>query len=302
MSNLKFVKSGVIDTKTKLVILKDEMISISKSLYDNFNSIKTIWEGTKSKEVLSVIEELKKKTENLNKRLDENASFLESVIKTYDEAESAAVSTKPSDFLEKFFISISPLSSSGKVRVANFEGQNYFIVNTAIDPFEYGKIVYSKGMSQRTALSDQCLMIAQWYAQEIMLGNRSKYSDYLKLSGGPSTRINNSIKSQDIETVKSGLFDILNNGNPAVVKVSRAAGGRHYVTAIGYKGEVTKASDLNENNILVLDNASGKITTLADSGYGNRKFYAEKNGFEVIGPNKQFIEFAAAKTPYQQEA
>lgn len=302
MGNLKFDKSGTISKKTKLITLKDEMTTISNTIDDSFNSIKSNWEGVKSREILSSVDDLQKSKEKLNTRINDNISFLENVIKTYEKAESAAVSTKPSDFLEKFFISISPLSSSGKVRVANFEGQNYFIVNTAIDPFEYGKIVYSKGMSQRTALSDQCLMIAQWYAQEIMLGNKSKYSDYLKLSGGPSTRINNSIKSQDIETVKSGLFDILNNGNPAVVKVSRAAGGRHYVTAIGYKGEVTKASDLNENNILVLDNASGKITTLADSGYGNRKFYAEKNGFEVIGPNKQFIEFAAAKTPYLQEA
>lgn len=224
MSNLKFVKSGVIDTKTKLVILKDEMISIS------------------------------------------------------------------------------PSYSSGKIRIANVEGQNYFIVNTATDPLEYGKVVLSKGMSQKTALGSQCLMIAQWYALEIMSGNTSSYNDYLNLSGSPSTKINNSIKSQDIGIIKNGLFDFLNNGYPAVIKVSRTSSGRHYVTAIGYKNEVKNASDLNENNILVLDNASGKISTLADSGYGNRKFYAEQNQFEVIGPNNEFIKRIQAKENSKKEA
>lgn len=120
-------------------------------------------------------------------------------------------------------------------------------------------------------------------------GKYSSFNEYLELKGYGSGKINNSIKSPNVEVVKNGIYSFLSKGYPAVIKVTRQKGGRHYVTAIGFKTNVTNPSQINENNILVLDNATGKITTLADSGNGNRRFYKEQNQYEVIGPNNKYL-------------
>lgn len=293
MSVLKFDRNSVLSKKSELTSLQNDLNNTIKNVDNNFELLKNNWKGNKSNVTLLDLVDLSKAGANLLKRVDENINYLDGAIKIYDQSENVQfASSTNSEHLKEFFPKLPRLNMNENLYSINFDGKEYFVINSAIDPFEYGEIVLSKGLSQKNAWFSGCLMVAQFYAMEILLGNKTTYNSFLKLSGSPSSNINNSIKSENLEDVKESLYDLLNDRKPAVIKVTSSQVSRHYVTAIGYTADVTSSKDLNENNILVLDPATGKISTLADSGWGNRKFLAQQNEFEVIGPNEEFMSYA----------
>lgn len=297
MSDLKFDKNNVSQTKTKLSTLKSEMETILKDVNTNFDLIKTGWDGQRSETILSDIETINKSNAVLMTSVNDNIEFLESAIKTFEEAESVAVSSgKP--VLENFFSNFANLHGLGNTYIIEFEGKTYKVVKTDMDPLEYAAIINSKALSQKTDHFSGCLMVAQWYAYQMYSGITPTRKDFETLRGNPSGNINRSFKSENIEDIKAELFNSINNRQPMVVKVTSKQVSRHYVTAIGFTTDVTDPSQITEKNILVLDPATGKVSTLYDSGWGERAFLAQQNEFEVIGPNANLM----AKIEGQQGA
>ena len=59
------------------------------------------------------------------------------------------------------------------------------------------------------------------------------------------------------------------------------------VTVVGFKEAVNSYSQLNSENILVLDNVDGKIQTLSER---NRDLYNQGgNGYYALGPTENFL-------------
>lgn len=303
MSVLIFDKQEVGQLKDNISTIKDELNSIYKVMSDNLELIKSSWDGKNSDNILIDSDEIVRKNNEIISRLETNISFLVDAIKIYDQAQNAGVSVSSvnqslKDKYPSYF-----LTTMSKTTV---DGVEYYVVNTAINPIDYAKHVKEKGLWQAYANGSKCLMVAQFYGQEMMYGNMSTFAEYESLSGSPSGNFNNSIKDSNLDVVKKGLYEILKDGYPAVIKTNQTSPGhlnsRHYVTAVGFTTDVTDPSQINENNILVIDNASSNLVTLAKSGkYSDRVFFAENGKYEVIGPGQRLVSKVESKTKGKDE-
>ena len=287
MSNLKYDKTGMTEVKEKFLNIKNELQTLYSEINNNLDMVIINWKGKRSEDTFDNIEEIKKGSEELIEKLDLNIDFLDNVIQIFDKVENASLTQSTSEEIMKlpYLIQFDP----SKLFPQEVNGEEFLLVNTQINPIDYGNHVFENDLWEKGANGGKCLMVAQYYAMSIMEGEMRSFSHYEGLTGSPSAKINKNIKNSNVEKVKEALFEILNDGFPAVIKVSTSEGGRHFVTAIGYRVDVTNPSQLTEENILVIDNATGKVSTLFDSGYGNRSFYKEDGEYEVIGPNDKFV-------------
>lgn len=202
-------------------------------------------------------------------------------------------------------------TSSRKMTLTNYNGRNFYIIDTPMSPLEFGEKVIKNNTHQLFNHSNLCGIINPWYASLMLLNSIPTQDNYenLKIWSNitPVEGYDNKIRSENLEVVKEGLYNFLNLGLPAVVKVSREVPNkRHYVTVVGYAEDVKKASDLISSNILVIDSANGKTATLDQSGNIGRDFYAEKNNigvfeYEVRGPTLEFLEEISKRVEMKNE-
>lgn len=219
----------------------------------------------------SIQEDIKDLINNI-KELDNNA-------KQYD---SESISS------DAFVVSNSNLDS---LILVNYNGNNYYVVNTKISVLDYSEYVQKNKMYQNAgALNGQCMIASQIYARDLLTGTYSSKSDFVNMKGSPATRINERVRSQDKDDVLKYVFDEVREGHPVVLQVTQKRsneGLRHLVTVVGFKEEVTSYSDLTPENILVLDNVDGKIQTLSER---NRSLYNQGGkGFQALGPTDVFL-------------
>ena len=130
-----------------------------------------------------------------------------------------------------------------------------------------------------------CAIMAQYYAMDMMRGTYTSAADMNALAKSPSTRINDTCESTDINDVYRYIYDELCNGRLTTLQVTQintpVNGSRHVVTVVGFSGSVKSWQDLNEDTIYVLDCVDGEIQTLSKSrsdGGHERKLYAMTNG------------------------
>ena len=219
----------------------------------------------------SIQEDIKDLINNI-KELDNNA-------KQYD---SESISS------DAFVVSNSNLDS---LILVNYNGNNYYVVNTKISVLDYSEYVQKNKMYQNAgALNGQCMIASQIYARDLLTGTYSSKSNFVNMKGSPATRINERVRSQDKDDVLKYVFDEVREGHPVVLQVTQKRsneGLRHLVTVVGFKEEVTSYSDLTPENILVLDNVDGKIQTLSER---NRSLYNQGGkGFQALGPTDVFL-------------
>ena len=298
MGILSFDKQEVGQLKDNVTGIKDELNSIYTEMSTNLDLLKSSWDGKNSDNVLIDSDEIVRKNKEIITRLETNISFLADAIKIYDQAENAGVSISSvnQSLKDKY-----PSYFNTNMTKVTVDGVEYYVVNTAINPIDYAKHVKEKGLSQRYTNAGKCLMAAQFYAQEMMYGNKSSFNRFAELDGAPSWNFSKSVQNENIEIVKEGLYEIFKSGYPAVIKVDQTSpdkpNSRHYVTAVGFTTDITDPSQINENNILVIDPASGNLVTLAKSGkYRDRVFFAENGKYEVIGPSDDLVAKVDSKT------
>ena len=66
--------------------------------------------------------------------------------------------------------------------------------------------------------------------------------------------------------VLTNVYHELNQGKPVVIQVNGNTSGtsRHYVTVVGFKKDVKRASDLQESDLLIIDSWDGKLEPLGE--------------------------------------
>ena len=90
--------------------------------------------------------------------------------------------------------------------------------------------------------------------------------DELGVTGG---KYYNTDSYDDIMTT---IYNQLSTGNPAIIHVKGTGSReeknltRHYVVAVGYNSKVKSASDLKEEDILILDSYNCKLRTMSKDG------------------------------------
>lgn len=295
MGVLKFNKDVISKLKGDVVDSKNELSSLYKEIGTNLDLIRENWKGQKSNVILADMDQIKKINDGIVKRLEENVSFVESAIKVYEDAENTGVvsSSMKQQLVDKFPGYFSSINTDNVFKTT-VNGKEYYVVNTAMDPIEYAKIVKERGLTQNYTNDGECLMISTWYAKQMSLGISSTFKDYEDLVGGGGEEFANNIWSEDLNVVKEGIFNAVSSGYPSVIRVNQTTPGkessRHYVTVVGFTTDITDYTQINENNILVIDNAHVRNPcTLAESGkYGPRTFLKENGKYEVKVPTAEF--------------
>ncbi|NLV90471.1 MAG: hypothetical protein GX032_03265 [Tenericutes bacterium] len=197
--------------------------------------------------------------------------------------------------LEKLPGNFGYLYSTEKLFVANYKGKEFYIINTPINIFEYENMVKKIGLYEGggNGQGSQCLLISQMYATDLTKGKVRTQSEFSNPNDSPAVYFHHNIMSEDIEVVKAGLFNGIQNGHPMVLQVSAKNVDRHFVTVLGFTTDVKNSSQISEDNIIVLDNAYGEIKILSETG---RVFENDGGKYRVMGPtDKYLIQIASIK-------
>ena len=299
MSNFTFNREAMLQVKGKMTNTKEELKKLVNDNNINLDRIEKEWQGKKSKTALSSLDKIKKNSLTLIDKFEEHITYIDEVVKIYDEAGGTVVSSDTfkesiSKRINSFLFSI---QTNGKVMGYEYNGSDFFVVNTSINPVEYAKRVQEQNLWQRYANGDKCAMISQLYAMDMLSGRLTTFDEYKSLSGAPTKKISKTVGSTEVSEIQGAMFEWLNNGYPVALTVTQRdfTKGRHVVTVIGYDSSVSSADQLTPETILVLDNADGKIQTLSER---NREFYMHNGKYRVTGPSDDFV--SSIKKPGEQ--
>lgn len=230
-------------------------------------------------------------SKNLCEQYQNEANDLVSKIKNLDSSiKQSNISDYISDDLTSN-ISIVSTSNLDNLLTINYNGTNYNIVDTKIPVVEYSNYIQKNKMYQNAgALGGQCMIASQIYARDLLRGTYTSKEDFVNMEGSPATRINEKVCSQNKDEVLQYVYNEIQEGHPVVLQVTQKRsneGLRHLVTVVGFKEGVNSYSQLNSENILVLDNVDGKIQTLSER---NRDLYNQGgNGYYALGPAENFL-------------
>lgn len=159
--------------------------------------------------------------------------------------------------------SYDPVLNAGGTTQLNILGGSFTVVNTPISVTDYVNAIGSKGVFQASNTSkygDKCLGFAYVHTCGLFRGSTAASPDdgANYNSGGCSfaTYVNDSK-----EDVLEKVFNEVANGRPVVLHVNGNKQGtsRHFVTVVGFKSSVTNASNLAEQDLLIIDSWDGKI-------------------------------------------
>ena len=145
----------------------------------------------------------------------------------------------------------------------SISGNNYYVVNTNGKLMDYyNSVILGKRLYQSTSkkYADQCLGFAYNYAYGLYANDRSINGSTIRNGTSYSKHFTRYLTNSEAD-FKQKLYEELKAGRPVVVQVNgkKSTRGRHYVTAVGFKNNVTSASDLKLTDILVIDTYDGKI-------------------------------------------
>jgi hypothetical protein len=202
--------------------------------------------------------------------------------------------------------SLASLGSDHMIKIT-INGQDFYVVDTKISVEDYEKYVQNNKLYQNAGLlGGECMILSQYYAVDLMRGTYTSKGSMASLSGGPATRINNHVTSQNEQDVLNYAYNEINEGRPVVLQVTQVnsnKGLRHLVTMVGYTPDVKSAADLTPDNILVLDCVDGKLQTLgqarSEGGHERRMFNQGGKGYHVVGATNKFL---AKETDYAVSA
>ena len=187
--------------------------------------------------------------------------------------------------------------SSGTMVAYNFNGKNFNVVNTKISLDDYTAYINKNKMTQNNGLlGGDCMLLSQYYASDMLSGKYTSKSDMANTKGAPAVKMNEVMSTPNKDEALQYMYSELNQGHPVTLQATQVNtkkdGSRHIVTVVGYTSDVTSASDLNKDNILVLDNVDGKIQTLGQArseGGHDRDLFAQGGKYQVKGPTESFL-------------
>ncbi len=187
--------------------------------------------------------------------------------------------------------------SSGTMVPYQFNGKNFNVVNTKISLDDYTAYINKNKMTQNGGLlGGDCMLLSQYYAADMLSGKYTSRSAMANCQGAPAPRMNEVMSTPNRDEALQYMYKELNEGHPVTLQATQVNtqkdGSRHIVTVVGYTSDVKSASDLNKDNILVLDNVDGKIQTLGQArseGGHDRDLFAQGGKYQVKGPTEKFL-------------
>ena len=148
-----------------------------------------------------------------------------------------------------------------KVKLYNALNGTWVVADTNGNLSSYLNSIKSGGIyqaSDTSKYSDQCLSFAESYGHDLIYGTVTGVggaSSYAHASTFTNAMYDN--KSDALEKIYSEI----RNGNPVVLQVNGNSQGtvRHFVTVVGYNNNVKSASELTEDDLLIVDSWDGQL-------------------------------------------
>lgn len=160
----------------------------------------------------------------------------------------------------------------------------YVVVNTKASVTSFEKAVRNKiSQNASSAYDDKCLGFAEYHVCKIVKGITSGMNadDAAAYRTGCRLKDHQSTK----EEVLKKLYEEINAGYPVVLMVNgnKARTSRHFVMAIGYKRGVYKASDLKEEDLLIIDSYDGKMESMDPNimGSSHRSMFKQNGKYRL---------------------
>ena len=157
---------------------------------------------------------------------------------------------------------------SPAMNTAAYNGVEFKVVNTAVDPMTYAKLVYDSICTHpggTDKYSGYCLGFCHYYVS-CMVDNitdvdvsvaTKKYRTSKKLRYSTE-------KYGNPDAMMARLYDLLGAGVPQILMVEAIThpGSRHFVVVVGYRSSVTRREDLRTEDLLVIDSFDGKLESM----------------------------------------
>lgn len=145
----------------------------------------------------------------------------------------------------------------------------YYVVNTAYSVVDYYNHIQDKKIYQRgnKGYQSACLGVSYTHARDLIMKSTAK-NDIESAYKGCYHYFDNYIVDEEQDALTT-IYNEVNAGRPVPINVKGPA-GRHWVTVVGFKTNVTSASELKSEDLLILDSWDGLIERMDCSD--SRKF------------------------------
>lgn len=176
-----------------------------------------------------------------------------------------------------------PSIGNSKVKYYTYNGVEYVIANTKNDllNFERNTCHTISQSANPSECGDACFSFSLYHAAYIQYGNISQMNEDAACHYGyghlasPNTK-SNGTKADALRMVYNAIL----NGETPVLQVTgtRARNSRHFVLVVGYRRSKYNASELVEEDLLVIDSWTGCFSTISYSDSSKRTMYDNKDG------------------------
>ena len=176
-----------------------------------------------------------------------------------------------------------PSIGNSKVKYYTYNGVEYVIANTKNDllNFERNTCHTISQSANPSECGDACFSFSLYHAAYIQYGNISQMNEDAACHYGyghlasPNTK-SNGTKADALRMVYNAIL----NGETPVLQVTgtRARNSRHFVLVVGYRRSKYNASELVEEDLLVIDSWTGCFSTISYSDTSKRTMYDNKDG------------------------
>ena len=164
-------------------------------------------------------------------------------------------------------------TTSGSVSTANLPkvgehtssmsalSDSWVVPTTKQDVASYASYVQGK-ISQNAntaAFNDKCLSFAETHAYALYTGNTGDSAE--RASNYPHSGAFTSWFSDSKEDTLKKVYSEVVQGRPVVIQVNgnKAGTSRHFVTVVGFRGNVSDSGQLSEKDLLIIDSWDGKL-------------------------------------------
>lgn len=248
---------------------KQELESLKKNepSYSDENGYESSSHSNWRNNVSNLEKEIKKLEEDCKKLQEESRSLANGInaIELEKIVEDVPVATTASEQQ----ISFVDTTNTGNTRLWTYNGITYITPNSKMGVGDYVSLEKKKGIYETTNYSkygDHCLGFAYVHAYDIYAGITNDTAD-----SGYHYRHASSFEeysSDNKNNVLKVVYDEINSGKPVVLQVNGNKKGtsRHYVTVLGYNSNVKNASQLTEDDLVILDSYDGNVKTVGKNG------------------------------------
>ena len=293
--------NNVLSTASKKSI--NELLSELKNLKDEDENYKTIFTNLNNLVIpissSSTYERYLKEKADLEGKMNESQSKClsykskcDSLIQNIKNLSSGIVKVEENQQIssEGNNVSIVDYGQNGNMIKVMIDGEDAYFVNTAINVFDYEQYILQNGIYQDTGFKDgSCNLLSQNYAVDLLRGTYTSKSNFATSAVAPAVRMNNQVLSNNEDDILKYVYSEVTQGRPVPIQVTQKRsneGLRHFVTVVGFKGNVNSYRDLTPDNMYVMDCYDGHVQLLSKR---NRRLYNQGRGYYALGATQEFL-------------